>query len=82
VRIAVNVTAMEPLNLETAAPRSPYVQLGGLYMLARTVDKVRATLPGGNLGLYRMAGFSAELLETRYLRRRVARCGRARKERR
>jgi len=31
-------------------------------MLAQTVDKLRATLPGGNLGSYRIAGFSAQLL--------------------
>ncbi|MBC5798920.1 MAG: DUF5069 domain-containing protein [Candidatus Eremiobacteraeota bacterium] len=54
---------MEPLDLQSAPPRSPYVQIGGLYMLARTIDKVCATLPGGNLGSYRMAGFSAQLLE-------------------
>jgi len=59
----VNVAVMEPLDLETQPPRSPHVQLGGLYMLARTVDKLRATLPGGNLGSYRIAGFSAQLLE-------------------
>ncbi len=45
-----------------AATRSPHVQFGGLYMLAQTVDKLRATLPGGNLGSYRIAGFSAQLL--------------------
>lgn len=59
----MNVMAMEPLDLETQPPRSPHVQLGGLYMLARTIDKLRATLPGGNLGSYRIAGFSAQLLE-------------------
>ncbi len=57
------MAAMESLDLRTAPPRSPYVQIGGLYMLARTVDKLRATLPGGNLGSYRIAGFSAQLLE-------------------
>jgi len=32
-------------------------------MIARTVDKLRATLPGGNVGPYKIAGFSARLLE-------------------
>lgn len=54
---------MEPLDLSKAPPRSPYEQLGGLYMLARTVDKLRATLPGGNPGPYHIRGFSARLLE-------------------
>ena len=32
-------------------------------MLARTIDKIRATLPGGNLGVYQIAGFSERLLK-------------------
>jgi hypothetical protein len=43
---------MEPLDLTAAPPRSPRVQLGGLYMLARSIDKVRAQLPGGTPGVY------------------------------
>jgi hypothetical protein len=31
-------------------------------MAARTVDKLRATLPGGNLGEYQITGFSSSLL--------------------
>ncbi len=54
---------MEPLDLTKRAPRSPRVRLGGLYMLARTIDKLRATLPGGNLGVYQIAGFSERLLK-------------------
>lgn len=54
---------MEPLDLRKSPPRSPRTSLGGLVMLARTIDKIRATLPGGNLGPYRMAGFSERLLE-------------------
>jgi hypothetical protein len=55
--------AMEPLDLTKAPPRSPYAQLGGLYMLARTIDKMRALLPGGNSGAYQVAGFSTIMLE-------------------
>jgi hypothetical protein len=54
---------MEPLDLRKAPPRSPNVQVGGLYMLARTIDKIRATLPGGNPGVYYIKGFSQRLLE-------------------
>lgn len=54
---------MEPLDLTKTPPRSPYVRLGGLLMLARTIDKIRATLPGGNSGAYRVRGFSSQLLD-------------------
>ena len=43
---------MEPLDLTAAPPRSPRVQIGGLCMLARSIDKVRAQLPGGTPGVY------------------------------
>ena len=54
---------MEALDLTKQPPRSPYTQLGGFLMLARTIDKIRATLPGGNLGAYQLAGFSQRMLE-------------------
>lgn len=54
---------MEPLDLSAHPPRTPNVQLGGLLMLARTIDKLRASLPGGNLGPYYVRGFSAVMLE-------------------
>jgi hypothetical protein len=54
---------MDALDFTKAPPRSPYAELGGLYMLARTIDKIRATLPGGNLGAYRVQGFSKQLLD-------------------
>jgi len=55
---------MEPLNLTRRPPRSPRQFLPGLelFMLARTVDKIRATLPGGNIGEYQITGFSSSLL--------------------
>ena len=34
-----------------------------MVLLARTIDKVRATLPGGNIGPYNISGFSSHLLE-------------------
>lgn len=54
---------MDALDLTKKSPRSPWVKIGGAYMLARTIDKLRAKLPGGNIGLYRIApGFSERLL--------------------
>jgi hypothetical protein len=55
---------MEPLDLTKAPPRSPWVKLGGCYMLARTIDKLRASLPGGNIGPYRIPGFSERLMKS------------------
>ncbi len=55
---------MEPLDLTKRPPRSPREELDGLVMLPRTIDKLRATLPGGNPGAYNIAGFSERVLET------------------
>ncbi|MGH7737514.1 MAG: DUF5069 domain-containing protein [Candidatus Tyrphobacter sp.] len=54
---------MEPLDLTKHPPRSPSVRLAGLIMLPRTIDKLRASLPGGNVGPYYIRGFSAIMLE-------------------
>jgi hypothetical protein len=54
---------MEALDLTKAPPRSPYPELGGLLMLARTIDKLRAMLPGGNIGAYQIDGFSRRMLQ-------------------
>lgn len=54
---------LEPLDLTLCAPRSPRLPLGGLLMMARTVDKARGLLPGGNPGRYYISpGLSAWLL--------------------
>ncbi|HEX5273728.1 MAG TPA: DUF5069 domain-containing protein [Candidatus Rubrimentiphilum sp.] len=50
--------------MSKAPPRSPKLQLDGLAMLPRTIDKLRATLPGGNPGVYKIEGFSKRLLDT------------------
>ena len=47
---------MDPLDLTTAPPRSPYDTLLGLYMLPRTIDKMKAALQGGHLGAYSITG--------------------------
>ncbi|HEY1882314.1 MAG TPA: hypothetical protein VGG51_04665 [Candidatus Cybelea sp.] len=56
---------MNALNLTKQPPRSPRELLPGLSLLmaARTVDKLRATLPGGTLGEYQITGFSSRLIE-------------------
>ena len=47
---------MNPLDLTKAPPRSPYEELDGLIMMPRTIDKLRAQLPGGNPGDYFING--------------------------
>ena len=56
---------MTPLDLSLAPPRGPRERMPGLdlVMLARTVDKLRASLPGGDLGPYKISGFSTRLME-------------------
>jgi hypothetical protein len=56
---------MDALDLTRRPPRSPRELLPNLdlLMMARTVDKLRATLPGGNIGSYQIPGFSARLLQ-------------------
>lgn len=54
---------MEPLDLRQGPPRDPRERIAGLMMLARTVDKARALLPGGDPGSYWISpGLSAYLL--------------------
>jgi uncharacterized protein DUF5069 len=50
-------------DLRAHPPRSPHVMLGGLYFLARTIDKTRAKLQD-TLGYYKIGpGLSVYLLE-------------------
>ena len=43
---------MEAIDLTAQPPRSPYQKMVGLYMMPRTIDKLRAKLPGGKIGAY------------------------------
>ena len=43
---------MEPLDLTKRPPRPPREKLLDCYFLPRTIDKMRAELPGGNPGRY------------------------------
>jgi hypothetical protein len=52
---------MVPLDLTTHPPRSPYEKLEGLFIMPRTIDKLRAKLSGGKIGTYSLRG-SSQLL--------------------
>ena len=54
---------MEALDLSLGPPRPPRDQLAGIVFLPRSIDKVRATLPGGKLGPYQIAGFTQMMLD-------------------
>jgi Domain of unknown function (DUF5069) len=43
---------MESLDLTIQPPSSPYQKMNGLYMMPRTIDKMRAQLSGGKTGAY------------------------------
>jgi hypothetical protein len=54
---------MDVMNLSTKPPRSPRAELVGVVFLPRSIDKVRATLPGGDPGPYNIPGFTQIMLE-------------------
>jgi hypothetical protein len=43
---------MEPLDLTTSPPRGPREAMLGLTFMPRTIDKIRAEMPGGTIGPY------------------------------
>ncbi|MEA2786135.1 MAG: hypothetical protein QOF71_2239 [Candidatus Eremiobacteraeota bacterium] len=50
---------MEPLDLRIAAPRGPRAHIAGIAFTARVIDKLRASLPDGELnGYFPFIGFS------------------------
>ncbi len=50
---------MEPLDFRTAPPRGPRAQVAGIVFTGRVIDKLRASLPGGDLnGYFPFIGFS------------------------
>jgi Domain of unknown function (DUF5069) len=55
---------VKALDLRSQPPRRPRETILGFYFLPRTIDKLRAQLPGGNLGAYlnHETGFSAWLV--------------------
>ena len=52
---------MQPLDLTVKPPRRPRETLAGVAFMPRTIDKLRAEMPGGNMGKYlnRPDGMSA-----------------------
>src|SRR5580658_6516712 len=54
---------MEPLDLTTTRPRTTRAELSGIVFLPRSIDKLRASLPGGNLNGYSIEGFTGRMLE-------------------
>jgi len=58
---------MDPLELRNTPPRSCYSELDGLMLMPRTIDKLRAQLPGGDPGIYfingKIKGISGYLLD-------------------
>lgn len=55
---------MTPLDLTKTRPRGVREPMLGYFFLARTIDKLRAELPGGNMGpfLNHDTGFSAYVI--------------------
>ncbi len=49
---------MTPLDLRQSPPRSARAEAGGIIFLPRTIDKLRATQHGGELGVYTISGIS------------------------
>lgn len=50
---------MEQLSLIAGPPRGPRIQVAGIVFTARLIDKLRASLPGGELsGYFPFTGFS------------------------
>jgi len=56
---------MTPLDLRARPPRGTRETLLGFYLLPRTIDKLRAELPGGHIGSYlnHDIGFSAYVVK-------------------
>ncbi len=54
---------MESLDLTETPPRAPREELAGIRFLPRSIDKVRATLPGGDVGQYFIEGLTTIMLD-------------------
>jgi hypothetical protein len=57
--------SMTPIDLSISRPRPARQTLFGFFLLPRTIDKLRAELPGGHVGPYlnHDAGFSAYVVK-------------------
>ena len=54
---------MEPLDLSKQPPRGPRTEADGIIFLARSIDKARAYLPGGNRNGYNVPGVTGGMLD-------------------
>lgn len=54
---------MEALDLTIGPPRAPREELAGIRFLPRSIDKIRATLPGGVVGEYLIEGLTTIMLD-------------------
>jgi hypothetical protein len=54
---------VDALDLRKAPPRRPRAELAGVVFMPRSIDKIRATLPGGELGAYTISGFTATMFD-------------------
>ena len=54
---------MDALDLRKAPPRRPRAELADVVFMPRSIDKIRATLPGGDLGAYTISGFTATMFD-------------------
>jgi Domain of unknown function (DUF5069) len=54
---------VDALDLRKTPPRRPRAELAGVVFLPRSIDKIRATLPGGDLGAYTISGFTATMFD-------------------
>ena len=54
---------MEPISLKGGRPRPARADLDGIVFLPRSIDKVRATLPGGDISDYKIEGFTEQMLD-------------------
>ena len=55
--------SVKPLDLSKGPPRAPRAELAGIIFLPRSIDKICATLPGGDPGAYTIPGFTQLLIE-------------------
>ena len=54
---------MQPLSLQGSRPRPARADVDGIVFLPRSIDKVRATLPGGDIADYKIEGFTGQMLD-------------------
>ena len=59
----VYVRFMDALDLRKSPPRKPREEVAGIVFLPRSIDKLRAALPEGDLGPYTIAGFTEKMFE-------------------